>query len=178
VRRRGRKRFRWPSMTPPGSFAGSRRVGRVRAGGSWSARSAVKTTSDRRRRSSCNAAVRALPLPDLLAHVDLPRSTPRAWVTAIMCRAQFIARLPPRLSRTLPAVAQGPRRHRCGAGEPGEGALVPEPMHAGGLTDDGGREVDLTRDRTAACTPGCSTWSPAAPGPPMRPGRRPRPTAS
>ena len=30
---------------------------------------------------------------------------PRAWVTAIMWRAQLVARLPPRLRRTLPALA-------------------------------------------------------------------------
>ena len=30
---------------------------------------------------------------------------PLSWVTAIMCRAQLMARLPPRLSRTLPRLS-------------------------------------------------------------------------
>ena len=34
--------------------------------------------------------------------------------------------------------------------------------------------VDLTRERTAACTPGCWTWSPAGPGRRTRAGSRPR----
>lgn len=47
-----------------------------------------------------------------------------------------MAWFPPRLTRTFPALAPGPDRYRCRAGEPREGVLVAEPVHTGDLAHD------------------------------------------
>ena len=89
---------------------------------------------------------------------------PRAWVTAIMCSAQFIAPVAAAVEADLAGAGTGPHRDRCGAGEPGVGVLVTEPVHAGGLADDHrGRQHAAAGDRPAG-------WAPAlGPGAAARP---------
>jgi hypothetical protein len=58
-----------------------------------SVRRAVKTASESCRRSRRRASVQVLPRAVSLSRKSRPRPMPRAWVTAMMCRAVLMVRL-------------------------------------------------------------------------------------
>ena len=108
----------------------------------WSARRAVNTTSDRRRRSSRSASVLSLPRPTLLVQVRLSGADAAGLGHRDHVQRAVHGAVAAAVEPDLAVAGARPHRDRCGAGEAGEGVLVAEAVHSGGLADDDCRRQD------------------------------------